>query len=288
MSSTVHLPLCPDDHPIFEPSVFNRLDALADAFQTAQPFRHVVIDGLFRPEFLRQVAGAFYPIDDPRWHRFGDKSRQVKLALQSDYAQPAAVRALIHELNAEPLLRRLAAMTGVQGLVPDPYLEGAGMHQIPPGGKLAVHVDFNKHAIMNLDRRLNLIVYLNEDWDEAYGGHLELWDRGMTQAMQRVAPVFNRMVVFLTDDFSYHGHPDPLACPPGRSRKSVAMYYYTNGRPAEEINDQADHSTLFLARPGEVFKPESTVTLGHLKRAVKEALPSPLRALGKRLLGRDR
>lgn len=288
MSTTPYLPPCPDDHPIFEPAVFNGLADHAAAFQAAQPFRHVVVDGLFRPEFLRRVAEAFYPLDDPRWHRFGDKSRQVKLALQSDYAQPPAVRELIHELNAEPLLRRLSALTGVQGLVPDPYLEGAGMHQIPPGGKLAVHVDFNKHSIMKLDRRLNLIVYLNEDWPDAYGGHLELWDRDMTHAVERVAPLFNRMVVFLTDDFSHHGHPDPLACPPGRTRKSVAMYYYSNGRPAEEIDAQADHSTLFVERPGEVFKAEKTLTVGHLKRAIKESLPAPVRALGKRLLGRDR
>jgi Rps23 Pro-64 3,4-dihydroxylase Tpa1-like proline 4-hydroxylase len=288
MADVPSLPRCPADHPIFEPAALDALGDGAIAFQQAEPFRHAVIDGLFRPEFLREVERSFYPVDDARWQRFGDPSRQVKLALQSDYHQPPAARALIHELNAEPFLRRLGQLTGLVGLVPDPYLEGAGLHQIAPGGKLAVHADFNKHSIMNLDRRLNLIVYLNEHWEDAWGGHLELWDREMTRAVTRVAPAFNRTIVFLTDDYSYHGHPDPLACPPDRARRSVAMYYYTNGRPASEINADAQHSTLFRERPGEAFAPEPVDAAGALKKRLKESLPAPVRALGRRLLGRDR
>jgi Rps23 Pro-64 3,4-dihydroxylase Tpa1-like proline 4-hydroxylase len=93
-----------------------------------------------------------------------------------------------------------------------------------------VHADFNRHEKLNLDRRLNLLLYLNRDWKEEYGGHLQLWTRDMGRCVVKVLPVFNRCVVFSTTDFSYHGHPDPLTCPPGRTRKSIAMYYYTNGR----------------------------------------------------------
>src|SRR5690606_35271386 len=92
----------------------------------------------------------------------------------------------------------------------------------------------------------------NKDWPESYGGHLELWDRNMTAAARKIAPLFNRLVVFATTDFTFHGHPDPLRCPRERARRSLALYYYSNGRPAEEVTK--DHTTLFKARPGETYK----------------------------------
>jgi hypothetical protein len=140
-------------------------------------------------------------------------------------------------------------LTGISGLIPDPYLEGGGLHQIERDGFLKVHADFNVHAKLRLDRRLNFILYLNQDWREEYNGHLELWDRGMTRCVRKVLPVCNRAVVFVTTDWSFHGHPEKLACPPGRTRKSVALYYYTNGRPAEERS--AGHGVLWQERPSD-------------------------------------
>ena len=96
-----------------------------------------------------------------------------------------------------------------------------------------------------------MLIYLNEDWDESYGGHFELWDPEMKGCITRILPLFNRMAMFSTTDFSYHGHPDILTCPPERSRKSIALYYYTNGRPAEEVENKKDRiNTKFVARDG--------------------------------------
>src|SRR5581483_6543461 len=116
------------------------------------------------------------------------------------------------------------------GLIPDPYFTGGGLHQIERGGYLKIHADFDRHEKLGLQRRLNVLVYLNRDWDESYGGALELWDRAMTHPVVRVLPVFNRCVVFSTTDQSYHGHPEPLTCPPDRRRRSLALYYYTAAR----------------------------------------------------------
>jgi len=99
------------------------------------------------------------------------------------------------------------------------------------------------HPIFQLDRRLNMIVYLNQHWQEEYGGHLELWNRDMTRCEAKVLPVWNRTVVFNTTDFSYHGHPAPLCCPDSTTRKSISLYYYSNGRPAAERS--APHDTIF-------------------------------------------
>jgi Rps23 Pro-64 3,4-dihydroxylase Tpa1-like proline 4-hydroxylase len=234
---------------IYRQEVFATLPTLTEEFRQAYPFPHIVIDNLFDDTMLFHVAEAFYLAEDQRWHRFADPHRETKLASTSEMHLPLVIQQFIRELNAEQFLTKLSALTDIPGLIPDPYLLGAGMHMIVPGGKLAVHADFNKHPIMNVDRRLNLLVYLNQDWHESYGGHLELWDRSMQTCAQRILPVFNRTVLFLTDDFSFHGHPEPLLCPAHRARKSIAMYYYTNGRPAHELRAPGEHNTLFQDRP---------------------------------------
>src|SRR5262249_39051246 len=146
---------------------------------------------------------------------------------------------------------------------------GGGLHQIEKGGFLKIHADFNYHDKLKLYRRLNLLVYLNKDWSEDYGGHFELWDTEMTKCEQRVLPVFNRCVVFTTTDTSFHGNPVPLTCPEGRTRKSIALYYYTVENPNPER--AAAHSTLFKARPGEeIVEPASG---GSFKETLKQFVP---------------
>ena len=134
-------------------------------------------------------------------------------------------------MSSPPVLRFLEALTGIEGLIPDPYFGGAGPHQILPGGFLKVHADFNWHPLLKLDRRLNLLVYLNKDWREEYGGQLELWDRDMARCERQILPVFNRTVVFSTTDFSFHGHPRPLACP-GGEEPQVGLVLLLHQRPA--------------------------------------------------------
>ncbi|MEN8260204.1 MAG: 2OG-Fe(II) oxygenase [Pseudomonadota bacterium] len=112
-----------------------------------------------------------------------------------------------------------------------------------------MHADFDKHSQTKLDRRINVLVYLNKNWHEGFGGHFELWDREMKTCVKKVLPAFNTLAIFSTTDFSYHGHPSPLTCPPDRSRRSLALYYYSNGRPSYEMNNgPEEHRTLFVAR----------------------------------------
>jgi hypothetical protein len=131
-----------------------------------------------------------------------------------------------------------------------------------------MHADFNKHRRFGLDRRLNALLYLNKDWREDYGGHLELWNRDMTQCEAKILPVYNRLAVFGTTDFTFHGHPNPLQCPEGMTRKSLALYYFTNGRPAEEVS--GEHSTLFKPRPEDNVRP----SIGQrMQRIARDVLP---------------
>jgi len=221
------------------------------SYINAAPFPHIVLEDFFDPEILELVLAEFPQPGAIRWQTF-DNEREIKLASAAESSFGPATRLLLHHLNSITFLEFLSALTGIPNLIPDPSFEGGGLHQIVRGGKLAIHADFNRHRSYRLDRRLNLLLYLNKDWREEYGGHLQLWNRDMTRCEAKVLPLYNRVMIFSTTDFTYHGHPDPLQCPEGMTRKSLALYYFTNGRPAEEIS--GEHSTLFRARHEDEFK----------------------------------
>ena len=223
---------------------------LSSQYAAAAPFPHAVIDDFLPAEALRRVAADFPSAGDIDWHR-SINQRQTKLATEDETQIHDSARWLLYQLNSATFMRFLETLTGINGLIPDPYFAGGGLHQIEPGGYLKVHADFNRHPTLRLDRRLNLLLYLNENWKEEYGGQLELWNKEMTRCVERVLPIFNRCVIFNTTDFSYHGHPEPLTCPLGMTRKSLALYYYSNGRPDEEVSDE--HGTLIRSRPGEMI-----------------------------------
>jgi len=217
-----------------------------------KPFPHVVLDNFFDPNLVDAVLAEFPKPKAINWQKF-DSGSEIKLASAAEASFGPVTRLFLYHLNSVTFLEFLSRVSGIENLISDPHFEGGGLHQIVRGGKLGVHADFNKHRDYGLDRRLNLLLYLNKDWREEYGGHLELWDRDMSRCESKVLPVFNRMMIFGTTDFTYHGHPDPLQCPEGITRKSLALYYFSNGRPAEEVS--GEHSTLFRARHEKDLRP---------------------------------
>ncbi len=223
---------------------------LSSQYARAKPFPHVVIDDLLPAEVLLQVADGFPKPEGISWLKSANP-RQTKLAVEDETQIHESARSLLYQLNSATFMKFLEALTGIEGLIPDPYFAGGGLHQIERGGYLKIHADFNRHAKFQLDRRLNLLLYLNRDWKDEYGGHLELWDKDMAGCAKRILPSLNRCVIFNTTDSSYHGHPEPLTCPEGMTRKSLALYYYSNGRPDEEVSDV--HGTLVRPRPGEII-----------------------------------
>ena len=214
-----------------------------DAYTHAAPYPNIYFDNFFNPDILHAVLDEFPDMSKKPDLQFNDPN-QIKLASKGEGRFGAQTKDFMHYLNSQPFLEFLTELTGIENLIPDPYFDGGGCHQILPGGMLKLHADFNKHPKTKLDRRLNILVYLNEDWHEEYGGHFELWDTEMKGCVKKILPLFNRMALFSTTSDSYHGHPNPLTCPPDRARKSLALYYYTNGRPAHEApTSEADHNT---------------------------------------------
>lgn len=216
---------------------------LAPVYQGAKPFPHIAVDSLFDDQALRQVLADFPAPGSTPWVHF---SNELEEKLGFDYRRTIIserVRRFLDAMNGFEMIEFLERLTGIDGLIPDPYFGGGGLHQIERGGFLKLHVDFNFHPKLRLHRRLNMLIFLNEEWREEYGGHLELWDRDVTTCVERILPVFNRTVVFSTGEESYHGHPHPLTCPPDRTRKSISLYYYT----AVAADAVAPHDTVFRA-----------------------------------------
>jgi Rps23 Pro-64 3,4-dihydroxylase Tpa1-like proline 4-hydroxylase len=252
MATTIETPYlhASGTETLFSESFHERLKALAkqeaERYQTAHPFPSIYLDNFLPIEAAEAAHDAFPKPKQATWQKFDDPN-QKKLAFDAVERLPQPIRDVLYFLNSRPMIDFLETLTGIDGVIPDPYFAGGGLHQIVPGGKLDVHADFNRHAKLKLDRRINVLVYMNKDWHEEYGGHFELWDKEMKQAEAKILPLFNRCAIFSTTSTSYHGHPTPLSCPPDRTRKSMATYYYTNGRPEEEVSEE--HSTLFKRRP---------------------------------------
>lgn len=218
---------------------------LRDAYQGAKPFPHIVIDDFLPPEVLDLCLAHFPAAAQDGVVEFDRPQERLKFQFNPD-ALDAPMRTLFYGFNSRPFLTLLENVTGIKGLVPDPYFLGGGFHEIRTGGHLSVHTDFNHHKPMNLERRLNVLIYLNKDWEAGFGGELELWNADMSASVASIVPVFNRCVVFSTTDSSFHGNPNPVCHPEGKPRRSIALYYYTSTWD----DAKREHTTQFKVRRG--------------------------------------
>jgi hypothetical protein len=200
------------------------------------PFPHLVADGRWNPDALEQVLVEFPEPDAPGWQRFAN-STERKLGWGMDPALLPATRSLL--TGMESLAPVLSEVFHTPPLTMETI--GGGYHLIEPGGYLAMHADFSRSPVTGKYRWLNMLVYLNHDWDEE-GGCLQLWDDNGPAIT--VAPEFNRTVVFRTSGSSWHGHPVPNT----RPRRSVAAYFYAAEPPP---GYQGDHSTRWHPKVGQ-------------------------------------
>lgn len=230
-----------------------RPDELRAQVLAARPFPFLKIDNFLDEEFALAVADAFprFDVALTMGRTFSTVNEQKKVQISDSELFPQPIREL-HALLASPAwLDTLGYITDVPSLMADPELVGGGIHETGPHGLLDVHVDFNFVSDRQLYRRLNILVYFNPDWQDEWGGRLELWDRDVVRCEHSFAPVFNRCIIFATSDISFHG-VTAVTCPPGVTRKSFAGYYYTQLPPLGWAGHE--QGTLFKARPNELFK----------------------------------
>ncbi|HEX8501931.1 MAG TPA: 2OG-Fe(II) oxygenase [Pyrinomonadaceae bacterium] len=232
-------------------SVLNRAEKYREEFQSAEPFRHVVIDDFLEPAAAEQMLRDF-PVFDPAkaLNEMGEVGNKAVFENVADISP--FYRRLAAHVQSQEFLEAVSAMTGVENLLGDPTLFGGGTHENLEGQELDPHVDFNYDERTWVHRRLNLLLYLNKEWEDAWGGSIELHSdprRPEQNRVKVVTPLFNRCLIFETNERSWHGF-SVIRLPPDKrhlSRKSFSLYLYTRERPAEEL--APPHSTFYIQRP---------------------------------------
>ena len=244
---------------------------LSDSYCFAKPFPHLVIDNFLPLPFIEEIY-SLYPTKKIAGEKFFENEIT---GLYKRHVLPEIceykIRSIFHFFNSAPVLEFLEGLTTIDSLIGDPYFIGGGFHEIFRGGKLGIHADFRINEKLNLKRRINILIYLNKNWDHNFGGNLELWDREMKSMVASYAPLFNRWIIFNTDSDSYHGHPDPLNTPSEITRKSIALYYYTASKKVYE--DTPAHSTMYVARPSDSKHIKKQATRLRLNNYIKDWVP---------------
>ena len=249
------------------------LEALAEQYQSAVPFPSICIDNFFSPEFANELASCYPKYEDAKaiGREFKATNENLKVQITEPAQFPEPIQKLCEILASKPFIEQLEKLTGISGLLWDPSFAGGGMHLTNSSGLLDVHVDFNFESKLSLYRRINILFYLNHEWDSAWGGDVELWNKDVTKCEQSFAPILNRCVIFSTSDYSFHG-VKPVTSPNGITRNSFAVYYY-----AKEAGDNSGqvygghHTTIFKARPTEKIKKYVTMPADKISKKIHSA-----------------
>lgn len=214
-----------------------QLRQLHDAFTTAEPFSYCCIDNFLEPSLALSLSERFPALSqmDVLYNGLNENKGEHATfdTLHEDFKK------LKNRLFTKGFSERVEKITGIAGLqlIDDRY--GCGLHQGGARSFLDVHIDYNLHPLKKKQRRLNLILFLNQTWEQDWGGYLELWNASGTQCVTRIAPAFNRCVLFVCNDISYHGYSQ-IRCPDDITRKSFYLYFFT-----EPIGKLLYHDTVF-------------------------------------------
>lgn len=236
-----------------------------------QPFPHFCIDNLLDIDFADEIYHAFPSYQDARHQgqEFKAVNEKYKIQITDSQKFPAPILELHQMLASREFISKIETMMGIPNLIADPDLIGGGIHETNSGGHLDVHVDFNFIPEKKLYRRVNILIYFNKHWKEAYGGYLDIWDKDVKTRHGYYAPEFNRACGFATGEHSWHG-VTPVTCPTDMIRRSFAVYYYTKEAPSDWNN--IAHSTIFKARPDEWLKGNLAMPVENAFRDAKESV----------------
>jgi hypothetical protein len=248
-----------------------KIEQLANTYAAAEPYPHTALDDLLAPGVTKQLEKDIPAPDHGTWTHYRHVNERKQGKSRRDEL-PASVLRVVDEFNSERFRGLLSRLTGVPDLVADTdFRAGGGLSICTRGGFLNVHTDFTVHPYqVHWRRRVNLIFFLNHGWDETWGGHTELWDAEVRNPVVRVAPHANRALVFNTDIPSYHGHPDPLQCPEGVARQTLALYYFTEERSPVSI------ATDYRARPSDSITRRVLIRCDRLLLSVYHVLKQKL------------
>ena len=216
-----------------------------------RPFKHLYIDNAFSKNIANDCLKNFPSETSKNWIKTNDKDIEIKYRSnwQSEFDIPEGIIDVIRVLNSSLILKAISNAFNIKKIIPDPYYTGGGLNMSTKNGKLDVHVDGNYHDASGLNRRINVILFLNKKWQKNWLGEFGLYNSTGTICEKKIEPLFNRLIIFDTHDFSYHGLPDPINFPKKHPRRSVILYYYTKeSRPKDKTKFLKPHSALWVKK----------------------------------------
>lgn len=203
----------------------NKTPELKEEFIGNQPFPHILIKNFLQDHVIEKIYQELPEFNtDNSW--FYNNPIEVKFAKDNLIDLHPVVQNVFYALSHPKIVDKIESLTGVKDLEYDPLLHGGGLHGHPKNGRLLMHLDYEKHPILeNKQRRLNIILYLNKDWNKEWNGATELWDKNMENKIKEYNVIFNNALIFQTNEDSWHGVPEKITCPDDVLRKTLAYYY---------------------------------------------------------------
>ncbi len=214
------------------------------SFNSAKPFKHLIIDNFLENDFIEllheETRSTLKNINVSN-----DFTQKNKVACNDWSKFGISTYNFISFLNSSLFTNFLYQITNIEGLISDPQLEGGGIHSVSNKGFLKMHSDFNWHKSLKIYRRINILFYLNKDWESSMKGELIL-STGNIKNYKSIEPKYNRLVIFNTNDKTFHGHPEKINFPDNYPRTSIATYYYTKKRSLNETIRFRSSNTRYI------------------------------------------
>lgn len=226
------------------------ISTLNTLFLNAEPFEHVVIDNFLESSYAEKISELF-PIVNKDWHEYKNPI-EVKYTYDNINELDKDIKNFFYYLSTPELTNIMRGITSISNLEYDEYLHGAGLHKHPRYGRLNIHLDYEKHPISGKERRLNIILFMSNDWDPLWNGANELWDKDVTKCITKTHVKFNRAIIFKTNDISWHGLPEKIMCPDNVFRNSLA-YYYVSPLNTQKTEESYRKKAKFVKRPKDPF-----------------------------------
>lgn len=263
-------------------------------FYEAKPFPHCIIDNFLPDDIATSISETFPKPEEKGWNLDSPgaapstKNRFIeKLQCHNEEFFPDNIRHLLLQFNSSIFIRFLEELTTIPHLIPDISFNACGLHSTGRGGRLMIHADGNRYYKRNLlHQQLNVIYFCTNNWQEEWGGHFELWDREKKSCVKRISPTFNRLILFDTNKYSFHGHPEPLKSPLGIRRNSLATYFYVKDRPNDK--NYSGFQDLEWIRTNKEDKFSIEFLKYKLRRNIKKIIPEKLLNLRSSLLNKKK
>ena len=266
----------------------NDIDNISKSFQNTRPFNYHIIDNFLNDTIANTVCEEF-PLDLKQYHKYYNPI-EVKYANNKIDTFSENIQNIFYSLSSKYITNIFSHISGIKDLEYDKTLHGAGLHLHPRYGRLGLHLDYEKHPLLeNKERRLNIIIYLSKDWKPKYNGATELWEPDLSKCFLKSQVKFNSAIIFQTNDLSFHGLPEKILCPEGMYRKSLAYYYIspiTASKSTDKLGANEDGYRLkatFIKHPYEAnnekldkllkIRPSRLITEKDMKEIWKDWTP---------------